>query len=276
MILRPILSPKEATVRLVIEALNPDMKSLINFRDFGGLSTLDGRRVRSDRLYRCGQLSGVSETDLRGIIGLDFSVIADLRYLDEQQSHRSPWPEHYAVRIVSHGSYREAEAPHEALVREGRLNRQTVMEFYLELNRELPFDPLYRPVFSQAIQRLASDGGRILVHCAAGKDRTGVLAALILHCLGVPREAIVSEYLLSARQASLMALAGPLQASAKQRHGQVLSDDAVMMLLGVEATYIEAAFASIESQCGSVENYLAETGVDQRMIERLKHDLLSG
>ena len=256
--------------------MNPSMKSLINFRDFGGLPTQNGQRVRFDRLYRCGQLSGVTETDLHRIIGLDFSVIADLRYLDEQQSHRSPWPAHYAPRIVSHGGNRETEAPHEALVREGRLNRQTVMAFYLELNRELPFDPLYRPVFSDAIQRLASHGGRLLVHCAAGKDRTGVLAALILHCLGVPREAIVSEYLLSSGQASLMTLVGSLQASAKRRHGRELPEDAVMMLLGVEAAYIEAAFASIESQCGSVEHYLAETGVDQSMIERLKDDLLIG
>ena len=258
-------------------AETPDARIVVassNLRDLGGLTTSDGHTVRTGQLFRSGHLCDLGDADRAIVKSLGLRTIVDLRRPAEADV--KPHPDLPSVDVV--GISVSSDDNEFAVVANAMLDPRAEPlgpDHITNYFRTLVTDHIdrYRPVFD-----LTTDPDRqpLLFNCTAGKDRTGVLAALILHCLGVPREAIVSEYLLSARQASLMALAGPLQASAKQRHGQVLSDDAVMMLLGVEATYIEAAFASIESQCGSVENYLAETGVDQRMIERLKHDLLSG
>ena len=91
---------------------------LINFRDFGGQSTGAGS-VRSGLLYRCGHLARVADGDLAYVLSLDFDLVADLRYTGERDSEPSPWPLAFAERVLCHGSERDAEAPHLAMLRTG-------------------------------------------------------------------------------------------------------------------------------------------------------------
>lgn len=84
----------------------------VNFRDFGGLPTHSGRRVRTGQLYRSGRLAGASEPIARALLELDFAVVADLRYADERLAAPSPWPRSHAQRVLAHDQDRAEIAPH--------------------------------------------------------------------------------------------------------------------------------------------------------------------
>jgi protein-tyrosine phosphatase len=250
------------------------MAELINFRDFGGHPVPDGRRVRTDRLYRCGQFEGVGAPAVDRLLGMDFALIADLRYETEQRRHPSPWPDSYAGRILAHGEDRPT-APHLTLLSRAGLDLEAVDRFYLDFYRSLPFDALYRPLFARVIAAIAAEQGRTLIHCAAGKDRTGLLCSLVLDTLGVERPAILADYLASARAPGLLALKPGIIASTAERHGHVLPEEVVDALIGVKTAYLDAAFAEIEAREGSVAAYLQASGVTQATQDALRARLLA-
>ena len=140
--------------------------------------------------------------------------------------------------------------------------------------RRLPFDPAHRDVFSRYFQALADQDRPVLIHCAAGKDRTGFLAALTHHLLGVSRDDMVEDYLLTNAAVDLAGRAPSIARQLQKMTGRVAADDAVVAFLGVEAAYLDAALAEVEARHGSVEAYLRDAlEVDaarrDRIVERL-------
>ena len=172
------------------------MQDLINFRDFGDCSAANGSRVRADRLYRCGQLVNFGAAATSQILRLDFAIIADLRYVSEQVGAPSPWPVAKAACVVAHQNDKTS-APHLALLARAHLTMPDIAEFYHSIYREHAFDAAYRSLFAEVINSMAKRRGRTLVHCTAGKDRTGLFCALILETLGVDRETVIADYLAS-------------------------------------------------------------------------------
>ena len=252
----------------------PRYTELINFRDFGGHATADGRMVRSDRLFRCGHLAHLGDAQISQMLGMEFATIADLRYLGERETEKSPWPIEYGERVLSHNGERNTEAPHMVMLRTGTLTISAVEGFYRDFYHDLPFDNLYRPLFAQTIRRIAEGGSPALIHCAAGKDRTGIMCGLILHCLGVPRKTIIADYLRSSGAPGLLAMKPIMLRRAKRRYGVELDPDSVHALLDVRPEYLTSTFDEIERQCGSVEAYLAEQGVSADMLDALRQNLL--
>jgi protein tyrosine/serine phosphatase len=245
-----------------------------NFRDFGGYASSHGGRVRRDRLYRSGQLHAVGQAAIEHLLGLDFALIADLRYESERQYAPSPWPEAYFERIHAHGSNRSSEAPHIALLRSEAVDNQAITDFYFRFYTSLPFDSLYRPLFARVLKNLSMLEGRLLVHCAAGKDRTGIIVALIHHCLGVSRADIVADYMRSRGAPGLVDRADFIADEIAERHGRRPPMGVVLKLLDVEEAYIETAFRTIETRCGSVDAYLDEMGIDGETRARMRGLLL--
>src|SRR6202000_681811 len=99
-----------------------------------------------------------------------------------------PWstlPEKNLLTIGDAGL--EREAPHKELVRRKGITCADVDRFYHGLYSRLPFDQLYGNLFARALIALSETSGRVLIYCSAGKDRTGMMAALIQHMLGVGR-----------------------------------------------------------------------------------------
>jgi protein-tyrosine phosphatase len=250
-----------------------EMTELINFRDFGGMPAAAGQWVRADRLYRGGHLGRLAKPAFARLLALDFRVIADLRYVGERAEEPSPWPEPYAERVCAHGGARP-NVPHIGLLLSGRLTRELVEQFYREFYAELPFDPLYRPLFARVIGQIAASPGRALVHCTAGKDRTGVFVALLLSALGVPRDVITAEYMQSSQVPALLAMRSAMLARAKRCYSYDIPADALEALWDVQPGYLDAMFCALEARCGSVQAYLAEGGLELGVIARLREALL--
>lgn len=251
------------------------MRALINFRDFGGGQAVDGRRVRTDRLYRSGHLAGLGDEALDRLRRLDFAQVVDLRYADEREKDRSPWPDQVLDRVIAHDSATDADAPHLQVFAAALAGESDIDQAYQAFYTALPFDRWYRPLFAEATRRIAGAPGRVLVHCTAGKDRTGAYVALLLDLLGVPREAVIADYMRSLNAPGFSELRDEV-AQRFARRGEAGPTEAQMdALIGVKPAYIEAVFAAVENRCDSTRAYFTQAGVDAATLDRLRETLLT-
>jgi protein-tyrosine phosphatase len=249
-----------------------------NFRDFGGYPTTDGRAVRWGRLYRSGVLSGLTPQDLRTIAELGLRVVCDLRRTEERQQHPNPalgtdvttlsWDTGVETSPLRDAQFAQSQSLAAA--------RAAMCGMY----RRLPFvlGPRLRGVF-EALRR-CRHGDAVVVHCSAGKDRTGIAAALIQLALGVPRETVIADYVLTNTAVNLrrqLLRTGATGAGMTVTAAPILALSAAARdaILDADAAYLAASLDAIESRHGSVQVYLeSELGVDQAAVTRLQDTFL--
>jgi protein-tyrosine phosphatase len=230
------------------------MQGTPNFRDFGGYPAADGRRVKWGYLYRSGQLSKLSDQDLDLLASLDIDLVCDFRRLEEQQGDPSRLPPDKPPRIASlpiipGSNSRFFEEP------EGQLGgSQAMFDFMLEINRD--FAEVQTETYARMFREiLAVEDARFLVHCAAGKDRTGFAAAIIQLALGVSRELVMHDYMLTRRFFHPHREIDRL----KQKYDMQQMDTAsILPMLEVHEDYLARALLVIDQNYPSVEAYLAE------------------
>lgn len=249
-------------------------EAIDNFRDYGDYATAAGRRVQPGRLLRSAHHARASDADLERLRRLDIGAVVDLRRPGERRDQPSRRPEGFTGLVIEGGVDDGAEAPHITFLKTADLTPESGRRFMAKTYRTLPFDASHLDVFSRYFQALADQDRAVVIHCAAGKDRTGFLAALTHHLLGVSRDDMVEDYLLTNVAVDLAGRAPSIARKLHKMTGRLASDDAVVAFLGVEAAYLEAAFAEVEARHGSVDAYLRDAlGVDtarrDRIVERL-------
>ena len=254
----------------------PALPGVVGFRDFGGVSSRYGGHVSRDRLYRSGTPNSATQASVEHLLGLDFGLIADLRFAGERAEEPSPWPSHYEARTLFHHGSEQEEPPHIAPLRNGTMDEATAERIYIQFYRDLPFDPLYRPLFARVLNALPDQDGRVLIHCSAGKDRTGALVALIQHALGATHDEIVTEFMKSRHVPELRAMAEPYARRMEQRFGRPARIELMKKLLDVEEDYLASLMVEIENRCGSVDAYLDAAGLNAARRERLRARFLTG
>jgi protein-tyrosine phosphatase len=242
-----------------------DAPGAINLRDFGGYETNDGQRVRARALYRSGMLAGLTDAGRAAVRALDLGLICDLRRDDECTAEPTPFPAHDPRRVQISIDPGSGIALREEMARTN-VGLESRIRYMVEINRELVRDHVteYRQMFD-ALGSMG--GGAFLVHCAAGKDRTGFGVAAILFALGVPRETIVEDYLLTN---DAMDFEGFILPRLKGAYGEI-DIEAAKALSGVRLDYIEAALAEVDATYGSFDGYLeGALGVDARRRAALR------
>lgn len=245
-----------------------------NFRDYGNYAARDGR-VAAGRLYRSAHHGKATPQDLETVGKLGLAAVVDLRRPLERDAEPTPRPPGFAGQVIECDLGDRAEAPHVAFLRETDLTPQSVTAFFMDYYTHAPFEPRHLELFRRYFEALATADGPVLIHCTAGKDRTGILAALTHHVLGVGRDDIIADYLLTNEAARLEARAPVVAEGLEKMLGKRPSDVAVHAFLGVEAAYLERALAAIAEERGTVDAYLADLGVDQAAVERLRARLIS-
>ncbi len=242
-----------------------------NFRDFGGYRGLDGRRVKWGYLFRSGQLSSLSARDVDLVHSLQLDLVCDFRRIEEQQDEPSRLPGQRPPRVASlpivPGSNTEA-FEHSDYDWGGR---EAMYNFMVGINRDFVEQQAqtYARMFREI---LALDEARFLVHCAAGKDRTGFAAAIILLALGVPRQVVMQDYLLTER---FFRPQRELQRIREKYQMEHMDEEAILPMLEVHADYLEAALGAIEREYGSVERYLQQAlDVGPAELEELRRRYL--
>jgi protein-tyrosine phosphatase len=127
-----------------------------------------------------------------------------------------------------------------------------------------------RPHLASLVTKIEEGATPLLVHCTAGKDRTGVLIALLLSMVGVPRESIIADYLLSEEYARHLHTRGDIVEAFSRLYGIPLEAGTVDAIIGVHPEYILSSIAQIEAEWGSIESYFLSIGISLSQQERLR------
>jgi protein tyrosine/serine phosphatase len=240
-----------------------------NFRDFGGYPAAAGALPRG-RLFRSAHQGRATEADLARLETLGLAVVVDLRRPDERRRDPCRRPPTFGARVIETGIEGEAEAPHMKFLREAELTSGSAHEFMLQEYRRLPFDPAHIELFAATFQALADADGSILIHCAAGKDRTGLLVALIHHLLGVGSDEIMADYMLTNAARSTEDWVTRFTDLIERQYGRRPDREAVEAFLRVHPDWLRSAMAAIDEQGGGVNAYLRDAlGVDAKLRDRI-------
>jgi protein-tyrosine phosphatase len=238
------------------------LEGCLNFRDLGGYPTADGRAVRWRQVFRSDALHLVNDADLahlRDEIGL--REVIDLRSSAEVRSEGQGPLERGEARIhhvpLFDGEVREEDRE--------RVAQITLADRYVFM-AELAGDRIAR-----VVTLLAEADAPAVFHCAAGKDRTGVVSAIVLGLLGVPDEVIVADY--AATRESLDAIVDRLNALEGYRTMlAALPPDTMHANPETIVEFLER----LRTRFGSVEDYALASGVATPAIERLRARLIEG
>ncbi len=241
-----------------------------NFRDLGGYKTTDGKTVRWGALYRSDHLHHLTDTDLKYLATLNLDRIIDFRAKHEKEEEPDRLPANTNINIVElpiMDSSTEVWRDSREKFIQDKLRNIDPAKSLIETNIELA--TRFIPQIRQFIYELYSTNGHpALFHCAAGKDRTGFAAAVVLRMLGVSPEIAMNDYLLS-NQYYLSAFSWKifiLRLMKGKRFSEVVKG-----FLEVHPAYLSAAFKTIDHEFGSFENYV-RSGLDltEKDVENLR------
>lgn len=258
-----------------------ELEGLANLRDVGGMPTSDGGQITAGRLLRSDNLQALTPTDIDRLLQLGLSDVVDLRSEYEVESEGpGPLADHPQVQVHQHSLFREwregvgeekpdsrpEELPDEALpwvdLAPSVQVDHPVASFYLSYLVDRP-DSIVA-----SLRHIGEADGATLVHCAAGKDRTGTVVALALSVAGADREAIVADYAASTER--MEAIVERLLGS------RTYADNLRDRPMSSHITYPETMrtfLTYVDDEYGGVEPLLARMGWDDADSDRLRAKL---
>jgi protein tyrosine/serine phosphatase len=229
--------------------------------------------MRRRRFFRSASHARATDPDLEAIAALGIGLVVDLRRRPEREREPSRRHPAFAGRVIENDD-EQADSWHEHM-RTSDLSPAAFRAYLTEYYEAAPFEPRHIDLFRRTFAALAAGEEAVLIHCAAGKDRTGVLVALIHHVAGVHRDDITADYLLTNDPARFAARLPGLSAIVREISGREAADEALLVAMGVEAAYLDAAFAAMAARCGGVDGYLeAVLGMTPAMREALAERLV--
>ncbi|WP_318152548.1 tyrosine-protein phosphatase [Paenibacillus terricola] len=251
------------------------MGSLINFRDIGGLPVTDGRVMKTGIVYRSNEPHKLSLKDLDKFNGLNLKLICDLRTPNERKSRLPRFVESGKTMTVNVPFYQNDEDFTRFQIYRQIMSNIRTVDFYQIMK------DFYRKVLFESTDQIRNvltllaeqEAAPTLIHCASGKDRTGMIVAIVQLIAGVPRKEVVSDYLLS----------NPLNKSETERairllrllSGFRISRERLLPLLEVRSEYLEEVLDELLAQYGSIEGYLIQAcGVDEQTILVLREKFI--
>lgn len=241
-----------------------------NLRDYGGYAAADGGTVKEGLLFRSGQHMEASELDLDLIQVLGIRTVIDLRGNSEREGFPCRRHANFAAQVIAYDGETSNSPPHEGGGGQVVMTPEKARERMLAVYTRMPVNPAMIWIFRQYFNALDENDGASLVHCFAGKDRTGIAASLLLHVLGVHRDDYVAEFLLT-NDAPTRAILERQSLPRMEAHYGAIEPEALHNLMGVLPEYIETYIAEVTRDHGSLDAYLAGIlGVDEHRKQRLR------
>ncbi len=243
-----------------------DLQGAINFRDLGGYTATKGHHVKWGKLYRSADLSKLTDHDLAELSNRKISYDVDLRGNQESKQAPDRLNPNMDYILCPAGSDNVNGSMMQSL-KTIKTGGDSVMVAYYGNTTYLA--DRYKPFFDKLLN-LPNDKS-LVFHCTAGKDRTGIAAALLLYSLGVPYDTIVNDY-----EASNYYRTVENEKAVKSMVQLMQINEGVAKdVLSVKKEYLDAAFNAIKSKYGSIDNFLkAQIGLDDQKIASLKKKFL--
>ena len=244
-----------------------------NFRDIGGYPTRSGKRIKWGLLFRSDYLTHLTEEDCARVHEIGIRTVFDLRSNMERERYPSRWHPQSSAETLFWEDTREAEKLGERLQRYRHENETTDNQLhgflcyhyrhYLEIQAEK-----FSGILAQLVKE---ESAPALIHCTAGKDRTGIMIALILYLLEVDEDLIMQDYLLTNEHVK-----GPddkerFRLLLRQFGFEEITDGIMNAMIYAHQEYLQAAFDGMREDFGSVEQYAEKRlGFDAEMTARLQ------
>jgi protein-tyrosine phosphatase len=258
-----------AIARRIIGIRRYALQGASNFRDLGGIEAADGRRVRWGHVFRSDDLSGLTAADYARLNLLGISLVCDLRTHEERERYPTVWRDGSPVFLLTpvsedaQGVSRDEEW-RSALNDPARsvADRNDLFEqFYVSMALHSASK------FGIAIRGVEAWPRASLFHCAAGRDRTGIMAAILLRILGAAHDEIIADYVLSAKFADpATSQPRPVTPGQQPQEATVAYE---------QSRYIDAVFAAIDRRYGAFDAYRRKAlGISDADVARLKESLL--
>jgi len=235
--------------------------SKLNFRDLGGLRARSGQVLRKGLIYRSEGPANFSAAHRDELAALGVRTVCDLRSEGERSADPNDWcgP---ACRVLHLSMNTDLRARDDAAWESFRSDpspentRRVMMQAYATMPTTLS---QHWPLITEAI---VTGETPLIVHCTAGKDRTGVAIALLLELLQVSPEEIIADYAKSDIFGENLRIAGTAEAGFLKTFGFVPPEPVIGLLIGTERDFLRAALQEIDRRWGSIERYFSSSGVD--------------
>ncbi|GAB1510891.1 tyrosine-protein phosphatase [Actinophytocola sp. KF-1] len=233
-----------------------DLVGAKNFRDVGGYATADGHTVRTGVVYRSAKISNLTDADLQRLTALGITLDVDLRNVVERYEEPDRIPSGVRYQVADVVSLEHGLRFHDnAAVTLVKALAAGLFNGSDNLGQSIAYPFMVDFVgadhaFGDLLRAIATNGGAVLFHCSAGKDRTGWATAVLLSLLGVPRATVEADFMLS---------------------NELLGNPKA-----VELSWLRAAFAEVDHLYGSIDAYARQgLGLDEPTITALRTRLLT-
>ena len=241
-----------------------------NFRDLGGYANADGRTVRWGLLYRSDNLAHLTDADLASLSKLGIKLVCDFRSAEEKAEEPDRLPPESPPAVAELPIFDESFSPsafREKLL-SGDLGDLDLREALIEGNRL--FATRFASQYAAMLERVTQpENLPAVVHCTAGKDRAGFASAVLLRTLGVPEETVYEDFLLTNHYTAhkIERTLWTIRLFSLFR----VDPERVRPVLGVERSYLAAAFEAIDAKHGSFDAYRREAlGLDDAETEAFR------
>jgi protein-tyrosine phosphatase len=232
-----------------------NLQGASNFRDLGGYATADGQTIRWRHIFRSNHLGHLTETDIGVVRELGVKHAFDFRGTDERRAAVCAVKE---IAVHSLPIEPTVVAALRARLQARALSSADALDIMRESYRG--YVRLNTHSFRELFAHLVDGEGPLVIHCTAGKDRTGFACALILHALGVPEKTISEDYLLTNRFYRRDPASAP-----------DLPDEVRQAIGSVNASFLAAGFETISERYGDLEGYFRDgLGLGTRERTELK------
>ncbi|MEQ8673221.1 MAG: tyrosine-protein phosphatase [Aggregatilineales bacterium] len=257
---------------VVAERVMP-LEGAVNFRDLGGYVTGDGKRVRWGRVYRAGGLATLSDADVTLLNHAGLRLICDLRTEDEATKEPDRVPESIQYKHMPIKNETRTSSLQQAWA-VLTMNNARLTGYMHDAYTRVTIDE-NAALIGQVLREIADDKNLpMVIHCSAGKDRTGIISAIVLSLLGVPDETILADYSLSNHYYDNFRQFAERNIGQMRRFG--ITGDRLYPLLIADVDTLQLALRHIRKRYGSIESYvLTAAGIDEDVLTALRNNLLS-
>jgi len=243
------------------------LQGAANFRDLGGYETKDGKHVKWDEIYRSADISKLTDADLAVLKDRKITYDVDLRGIQESAGAPDKLNPGTNYTLCSAGSNNLGAMMKGLYTAKGKAAGDSmIMQFYKNTDS---LALRYKPFFDKLLE--LPTGQSLVFHCTAGKDRTGIAAALLLYSIGVPYNTIIKDY----EATNFYRKAENAKSTAQMVKYMHADEDVAKAMMAAKKEYLDATFNAIKKQYGTVDNYLkTQIGLDEEKIAKLKSKFL--
>ena len=247
--------------------------STLNFRDIGGLPTRDGGVIRPGLIYRSEGPASFAPIHHAELAALNIRLVCDLRSDGERAQDPNDWAD--AARLlnldVTADLRVKGNAGWQALKHDqsdATVRRALIMNY-------ATMPAAMRPHLRHLVAAVVDGETPVLVHCTAGKDRTGVLIALLLKALGVDDDVVVADYERSDVFMLNLRMRGNTGAQFEAAFGFPPSPSLIDAMVGIDVEFLNAAFDAVTTEWGGIAGYLAAADIDAGLLERFRATMVA-